>query len=108
MTTSAQPWKPRPGSEASVCRRICASLQPTRRARSGGSVSVRRAKRSDATSPRTPRHGNSTNSGVRLRRIKVDMAAFESGQIVIADRRDALPKEANELRPAVVVEDGTL
>ena len=36
------------------------------------------------------------------------MPTFESGQIVIADRRDALPKEANELRPAVVVEDGTL
>lgn len=36
------------------------------------------------------------------------MAAFEPGQIVIADWRDGLPKEANKLRPAVVVEDGTL
>lgn len=36
------------------------------------------------------------------------MAAFEAGQIVIADWRDALPKEANKLRPAVVVEDDSL
>ena len=32
------------------------------------------------------------------------MASFVAGQIVIADRRgDALPKEPNKLRPAVVV-----
>ncbi len=36
------------------------------------------------------------------------MAGFEAGQIVVADWRDALPKEANKLRPAIVVEDGTL
>ena len=36
------------------------------------------------------------------------MATFEPGQIVIADWRDALPKEANKLRPAVVVEDAAL
>jgi mRNA interferase MazF len=36
------------------------------------------------------------------------MAAFEAGQIVIADWRDALPKEANKLRPAVVIEDAEL
>jgi mRNA-degrading endonuclease toxin of MazEF toxin-antitoxin module len=36
------------------------------------------------------------------------MVAFEAGQIVIADWRDALPKEANKLRPAIVVEDATL
>ena len=36
------------------------------------------------------------------------MPAFTAGQIVIADWRDALPKEANKLRPAVVVEDDTL
>jgi mRNA-degrading endonuclease toxin of MazEF toxin-antitoxin module len=36
------------------------------------------------------------------------MAAFEAGQIVIADWRDGLPKEANKLRPAVVVEDTAL
>ncbi len=29
---------------------------------------------------------------------------FRAGQIVIADWRDALPKEPNKLRPAVVVE----
>ena len=33
------------------------------------------------------------------------MAGFSGGQIVIADWRDALPKEPNKLRPAVVVED---
>jgi mRNA-degrading endonuclease toxin of MazEF toxin-antitoxin module len=33
------------------------------------------------------------------------MAAFRAGQIVIADWRDALPKEPSKLRPAVVVED---
>ena len=36
------------------------------------------------------------------------MADFEPGQIVIVDWRDALPKEANKRRPAVVVEDGEL
>jgi mRNA interferase MazF len=36
------------------------------------------------------------------------MAAFGAGQIVIADWRDALPKEPNKLRPAIVVEDEQL
>ena len=36
------------------------------------------------------------------------MDGFEAGQIVIADWRDALPKEPNKLRPAIVVEDDTL
>jgi mRNA-degrading endonuclease toxin of MazEF toxin-antitoxin module len=36
------------------------------------------------------------------------LAGFSSGQIVIADWRDALPKEPNKLRPAIVVEDETL
>ena len=34
--------------------------------------------------------------------------ALRAGQIVIADWRDALPKEANRLRPAIVVEDSEL
>ena len=33
------------------------------------------------------------------------MAGFTAGQIVVADWRDALPKEPNKLRPAIVVED---
>ncbi len=36
------------------------------------------------------------------------MPAFEPGQIVLVDWRDALPKEANKRRPAVVVEDAEL
>lgn len=36
------------------------------------------------------------------------MAAFVAGQIVVVDWRDALPKEPNKLRPAVVVEDHAL
>jgi mRNA interferase MazF len=36
------------------------------------------------------------------------LAGFSGGQIVIADWRDALPKEPNKLRPAVVVEDESL
>ncbi len=36
------------------------------------------------------------------------MAGFSAGQIVVADWRDALPKEPNKLRPAVVVEDEAL
>ena len=36
------------------------------------------------------------------------MAAFVAGQIVVADWRDALPKEPNKLRPAIVVEDDGL
>jgi mRNA-degrading endonuclease toxin of MazEF toxin-antitoxin module len=36
------------------------------------------------------------------------MIKFTAGQIVIADWRDALPKEANKLRPAIVVEDENL
>ena len=36
------------------------------------------------------------------------MAGFAPGQIVLADWRDALPKEPNKLRPAIVVEDGEL
>jgi mRNA interferase MazF len=33
---------------------------------------------------------------------------FVAGQIVLVDWRDALPKEPNKLRPAIVVEDGEL
>ena len=33
------------------------------------------------------------------------MAGFAAGQIVVADWRDALPKEPNKLRPTIVVED---
>jgi len=36
------------------------------------------------------------------------LAGFSGGQIVLADWRDALPKEPNKLRPAVVVEYETL
>ena len=36
------------------------------------------------------------------------MAGFRAGQIVIADWRDATPKAANKLRPAVVIEDDAL
>jgi mRNA-degrading endonuclease toxin of MazEF toxin-antitoxin module len=36
------------------------------------------------------------------------LARFEAGQIVLADWRDALPKEPNKLRPAIVVEDAEL
>jgi mRNA interferase MazF len=36
------------------------------------------------------------------------MASFAAGQIVVVDWRDALPEEANKLRPAVVVEDHEL
>jgi len=46
--------------------------------------------------------------GARHRPIHPDVAAFEPGQIVIVDWRDALPKEANKRRPAVVIEDGEL
>jgi mRNA interferase MazF len=33
------------------------------------------------------------------------VAAFRAGQIVLADWRDALPREPNKLRPAIVIED---
>jgi mRNA-degrading endonuclease toxin of MazEF toxin-antitoxin module len=36
------------------------------------------------------------------------LAGFSGGQIVVADWQDALPKEPNKLRPAIVVEDETL
>jgi mRNA interferase MazF len=36
------------------------------------------------------------------------LAGFSGGQIVVADWRDALPKEPNKLRSAVVIEDETL
>ena len=36
------------------------------------------------------------------------MSGFVSGQIVLVDWRDALPKEPNKLRPAIVVEDSEL
>jgi mRNA interferase MazF len=36
------------------------------------------------------------------------LAAFEAGQIVIADWRDAIPREPNKPRPAVVIEDADL
>jgi mRNA interferase MazF len=36
------------------------------------------------------------------------LSEFVSGQIVLVDWRDALPKEPNKLRPAVVVEDSEL
>lgn len=34
--------------------------------------------------------------------------SFTAGQIVLVDWRDALPKEPNKRRPAVVVEDKEL
>ena len=36
------------------------------------------------------------------------MSGFASGQIVLVDWRDALPREPNKLRPAIVVEDNEL
>jgi mRNA-degrading endonuclease toxin of MazEF toxin-antitoxin module len=36
------------------------------------------------------------------------LAGFAAGQIVLADWRDALPKEPDKLRPAIVVEDNRL
>jgi mRNA-degrading endonuclease toxin of MazEF toxin-antitoxin module len=36
------------------------------------------------------------------------VSTFRAGQIVLADWRDALPKEPNKLRPAIVVEDDAL
>jgi mRNA interferase MazF len=33
------------------------------------------------------------------------MSVYKAGRIVVADWRDALPREANKLRPAIVVED---
>jgi len=36
------------------------------------------------------------------------VTAFHAGQIVLVDWRDALPREPNKLRPAIVVEDDTL
>lgn len=36
------------------------------------------------------------------------MGRFRAGQIVVADWRDALPREPNKLRPAVVIEDDGL
>jgi mRNA interferase MazF len=36
------------------------------------------------------------------------LARFDPGQLVLADWRDALPKEPNKLRPAIVVEDSEL
>ena len=41
-------------------------------------------------------------------RGQIALAEFSGGQIVIADWRDAQPKEPNKLHPAVVVEDETL
>lgn len=36
------------------------------------------------------------------------MASFVAGEIVLADWRDALPKEPNKRRPAIVVDDDDL
>jgi mRNA-degrading endonuclease toxin of MazEF toxin-antitoxin module len=36
------------------------------------------------------------------------VTALSAGQIVLVDWRDALPKEPNKLRPAIVVEDDRL
>jgi len=36
------------------------------------------------------------------------LSSYTAGQIVIADWRDALPKEPNKLRPAIVVENDQL
>jgi mRNA interferase MazF len=36
------------------------------------------------------------------------LADFAPGQIVLVDWRDALPKEPNKLRPAIIVEDSEL
>jgi hypothetical protein len=52
-------------------------------------------------------------SGVLHERTRIgpdvkETLAVSAGQIVIADWRDALPKEPNKLRPAVVVEGDAL
>src|SRR5271165_3863293 len=80
-----------------------------RHAMSGASVSARRARPLGATSRRTPRRGSSWNSGAPPAQRVCRMADFAAGDIVIADwRGDALPKEPNKRRPAVVVEDDGL
>ena len=40
--------------------------------------------------------------------MPADAPVFRAGAIVLADWRDALPKEPNKLRPAVVIEDDGL
>jgi mRNA interferase MazF len=51
---------------------------------------------------------HSSRPGARPRPIRAEVERFEAGQIVIVDWRDALPKEANKRRPAVVMEDSAL
>lgn len=41
-------------------------------------------------------------------RLVPEAVPLRAGQIVLVDWRDALPKEPNKLRPAVVVEDAEL
>lgn len=80
-----------------------------RRSRAEGPTrSAGRRRRSAATSPRCRRRGYSTRRGVRHPPTIPSMPAFAPGQIVLVDWRDALPKEPNKRRPAVVVEDAEL
>ena len=55
-----------------------------------------------------PGRATSTESGAHPRPTPIDVPSFEPGQIVIVEWRDALPKEANRRRPAVVIEDAEL
>src|SRR5258708_2213578 len=56
---------------------------------------------------RRPRSSSSSGALPVLKDSRC-MAALAPGQIVLVDWRDALPKEPNKLRPAIVVEDAEL
>ena len=103
-TTSASPWKPSadPGiGLATYLRQIAADAARTvRRARiRAQSAAVGR------TAAEQPEARSFYQDWGTPTTTPTDMAVFEPGQIVIVEWRDALPKEANKQRPAVVIED---
>ena len=75
---------------------------------SGVLGSGRRAQPSGGLRRNDPGRATSTESGAHSRPTPIDVPSFEPGQIVIVEWRDALPKEANRRRPAVVIEDAEL
>src|SRR5690348_3092731 len=109
MMTYATSWRRRPGRAASDSRRCCAISRPKPRASPGARAFARKARRSAVTLRPLPRRERSTRTGAPRAPMPAEPFALSAGQIVLADwRADALPKEPNRLRPAVVVEDDGL
>ena len=108
---SATSWKQRPGHAGSGWRPCCVRSRPRPHVRRNGPASAEPAPLSPPMWPHQQKVKPSTMNGEPLMPTPPEgrPLVLRAGQIVLADwRGDAMPKEPNKRRPAVVVEDDAL